>query len=195
MPTVLPARVSCVAVSPALDLREAEVEDFHLARRRQHQVRRFQIAVDDAGRVSGVERVGHLRDQAGDLGHRQRTAGEASGERFSLVVRHRDERLAGVVADLVDRRDVRMIERAGRAGLPQQSGGGVRMAGGFRREELERDPALEVRILGQIHRPHPAGADVAEDPVVRNAVDQSLGEILTPSPPRSKRARQARNAG
>ena len=110
-----------------LDFREPEVQDFHLSRRRQHQVRRFQIAVDDAGGVGGVERVGHLRDEAGDLGHRQRTAGKASGEGFALVVRHRDERLAGVVADLVDRGDVRVIERAGGARLPQQAGRGVRM--------------------------------------------------------------------
>ena len=109
-----------------LDLREPEVEDFHLSRRRQHQVRRLEIAVDDAGGVCGVERVGHLRDDAGDLGHRQRPAGEASRQRFALVVRHRDERLAGVVADLVDRRDVGMIERAGGARLPQQAGSGFR---------------------------------------------------------------------
>ena len=128
--------MSCVAVSPDLDFREPEVQDFHLSRRRQHQVRRFQIAVDDAGGVSSGERIGHLCDEASDLGHRQRTAGKASGERFALVVRHRDERLAGVVADLVDRSDVRVIERAGRARLPQQAGRGVRMAGRSRRQNL-----------------------------------------------------------
>ena len=108
-----------------LDLREAEVQNFQLSRRRQHQVRRFQIAMDDVGGMCGVQRVGHLRDDAGDLGHRQLTAGEASRESFSLVVRHRDERPAVVIADLVDRGDVRMIERTGRARLPQQAGRGV----------------------------------------------------------------------
>ena len=110
-----------------LNLREAEVQNFHLSRRRQHQVRWLQIPVNDAGGVCGVERIGHLRDHAGDLGHRQRAAGEASRERFALVVRHRDERLAGVVADLVDRGDVGMIECAGGARLPQQAGRGFRM--------------------------------------------------------------------
>ena len=85
--------------------------------------------MDDAGGVCGVERVGHLRDDAGDLGHRQLPAGKASCEGFSLVVRHRDERLARVVADLVDRRDVGMIECAGGARLTQQAGSGVRMTG------------------------------------------------------------------
>ena len=84
---------------------------------------------------AAVERVGHLRDDAGDLDHRQLTAGEASLERFSLIVRHRDERPAVVVADLVDRRDVRMIECAGGARLPQQAGRGFRIAGRFRLAE------------------------------------------------------------
>ena len=128
-----------------LDFREPEVEDLHLSRRRQHQVRRFEIAVHDAGGVCGGERIGDLCDDASDLGHRQRSAGEASRQRLALVMRHRDERLAGVFADLVDRRDVRMIERAGRARLPQQAGRRVWIAGRSRRQELERDPSLEVR--------------------------------------------------
>ena len=181
MPTVVPAPRELRRRLAHLDLREPEVEDFHLARRRQHQVRGFQIAVDDAGGVRGGERVGYLCDEAGDLGHRQRPAGEASGERLALVVRHRDERLAVVVADFVDRGDVRVIERAGGARLPQQAGGGVRMADGVRGQELQRNPALEVRVLGKIDRTHPAGADVAEDPVVGDGGADHAREILLPS--------------
>jgi hypothetical protein len=124
--------------------------------------------VHDPGGVSSGERIGDLCEEASDLGHRQWSAGKASGQRFALVMRHRDERLAGEVADLVDRSDVRVIERAGRARLSQQAGSGVGMAGGLRREELERDPAVEVRIFGQINSTHAARADVAEDPVVRD---------------------------
>ena len=111
---------------PDLHLRDAEVQDFHLSRVVNIRFDGLRSRWTMPGGVGGVERVGHLRDDAGDLGDRQGPAGEASGERFSLVVRHRDERLAGVVADLVDRRDVRMIERAGGACLPQQAGRGVR---------------------------------------------------------------------
>jgi hypothetical protein len=44
-------------------------------------------------------------------------------------MRHGDERLAGVITDLVDRRDVWMIEGAGGARLPEQAGRGFRIAG------------------------------------------------------------------
>ena len=87
--------------------------------------------MDDAGGVGRVERVGQLREDAGDLADRHLAVGEARRQGFALVVRHRDERLAGVVADLVDRRDVGMIERAGRARLPQQAGRGIGMHGPF----------------------------------------------------------------
>ena len=38
---------------PALDLCEAEVQHFQLSRGRQHQIRRFQIPVNDVGGVCG----------------------------------------------------------------------------------------------------------------------------------------------
>ena len=85
----------------------------------------------DPGGVGRRERIGHLGDDAGDLDHRQLTAGEARLERFSLVVRHRDERLTGVVANLVDRRDVWMIERAGGTRLPEQPGRAFSTSGWF----------------------------------------------------------------
>ena len=76
--------------------------------------------MDDPGGVGRIERVGHLREDAGDLAERHLTMRETRGQGFSLVVRHCDEWLPGVVADLVDRRDVRMIERAGRSRLAQE---------------------------------------------------------------------------
>ena len=120
----------------------------------------------DPGGVGRCERIGHLCDDAGDLDHRHLTAREASLERFSVVVRHRDERLTGVVADLVDRRDVWMIERAGGTRLPEQPGRAFPASGRFRLEKLECHAPVEVRVLSQIHRAHPAGADAADDPVM-----------------------------
>ena len=83
-------------------------------------------------------------------------------------MRHRDERLTGVVADLVHRGDVGMIERTGGPRFAQQAGGRFWIMDRSRRQKLERDVPLEVRVLGQIHSAHTASADVAEDPVVRD---------------------------
>ena len=125
--------------------------------------------MDDAGGVGRIERVGQLRQDAGDLADRHLPVGEASRKGFPLVVRHRDERLAGMVADLVERRDVGMIQRAGGARLAQQASRGFRIMDRSGQQEFERDPPFQVGIFSQIHRAHAAGADVADDPVVRDA--------------------------
>ncbi len=76
----------------------------------------------DAGGVRGGQRVGDLSHDTRRLRHRERTARQSGGERLAFVVGHRDERLAIRVADLVDRADVRVIERAGRARFAHQPG-------------------------------------------------------------------------
>ncbi len=124
--------------------------------------------MNDAGGVGRIQRVGQLREDAGDLPNRHLTVRDARGQGFARVVGHGDERLAGMVADLVHRRDVGMIERAGGARLAQQAGRGFRIMDRSRRKKFERDPPFEFRIFGQIHRAHAAGADVADDPVVRD---------------------------
>ena len=138
----------------------------------------------DPGGVRRCERIGHLRDDAGDLDHRQLPAGEASLERFSVVVRHRDERLTGVVANLVDRRDVWMIERAGGTRLAEQPGRAVATSGRFPLQKLERHAPVEVGVLSQIHRAHPAGADAADDPVMGDGGADHCVTILLLEPPR-----------
>jgi hypothetical protein len=125
--------------------------------------------MDDAGGVGRIERVGQLREDSRDLADKHLTVREASREGCTIVVRHGDERLAGMVADLVHGRDVRMIERAGGTRLAQQTNRRFRIMDGSGREKFKGNPALEVRIFGQIHRAHAARADVAEDPVVRDA--------------------------
>ena len=124
--------------------------------------------MDDAGGVRRIQRVRQLHEDAGDLAYRHRTMCEARGQGFAGVVRHGDERLAGMVANLVDRRDVGMIERTRGACLPQQASSGLRIMDRSRRQEFQRNPTLQVRIFGQIHRAHAPGADVADDSVVRD---------------------------
>jgi hypothetical protein len=64
------------------------------------------------------------------------------------------KRIAG---DNIDSSHARRL--TGGARLPQQAGCRVGTAGRSRLQELERHPALEVRILPQVHRAHPAGSE------------------------------------
>jgi len=119
------------------------------------------FTVDDASSVSRVESVRHLRDDAGDLVHWHAAASESCRQRLPprlpLVVRHRDERLAGMVADLVHRCDMGMIERTGGTRFPQQAGRSFRIMNCPRRQEFERDASLAARMpRGRVEGATPA---------------------------------------
>jgi hypothetical protein len=73
-------------------LGEAEIENLHLAVSPQHDVRRLQVAVDDAGVVSGLERVGNLRRQGERLVERHPAPEHAPREIFAVHEFH-DQRV------------------------------------------------------------------------------------------------------
>ena len=98
--------------SPVDDARDAPVEHVHLAVVAEHDVRRLEIAVDDAARVRELDREAHVDERA------QQRAGSGAPARASLLGErdageplHREERAARLVdAELVDRDDRRVIE-------------------------------------------------------------------------------------
>ena len=94
-----------------------------LVRLREQDVRRFDVAVDEPGRVSGVERAADL------LGDRERLL---RGERAALPeerpqaravdVAHREVEDAFDLARVVDRDHVRVVERGGELRLAEEAG-------------------------------------------------------------------------
>ena len=60
---------------------------------------------------------------------------------------------------------VGVVQAARRARLGDEAGGGVLLADEVRVDDLDRDGAAEVRLLGAVDAPHPADADEIEDDV------------------------------
>ena len=131
VPTADPAVVSASSVTarampsptsepPRADLRQlgqAEVEDLRLAALGDEDVGGLDVAVDDALRVRGVEGVCNLDPEIERDFERERPVVDAVLQRLAVEELHRDERLALGLADVVDRADVRVVERRGRARL------------------------------------------------------------------------------
>ena len=74
--------------------------------------------MDDAVTVRRVERVRELNCVLEHLQRLDVPRGNRFPERVALEQLHRDEELPPVFVDVVDRADVRMVERRRRAGLP-----------------------------------------------------------------------------
>jgi hypothetical protein len=96
-------------------------------------------------------------------------------ERLAVEERHHHVRPAAVLADVQDRDDVVVVELGGGAGLAQEPLA-VDSAGGERRlERLDRDLAAEPRVLGEVHRAHPALAELAEHEVLADPRRERVG--------------------
>jgi len=115
-------------------LGEPEIQDLRIAPRRDEDVRRLDVAVDEAVGVRRVECVGDLRRPGDELVRRDRSAVDPLLERRSFEELHHDERPALVIADVEDAADVRVAER--------------RRGPGFTLETLARLALLQV-LLGQ----------------------------------------------
>ena len=118
-------------------------------------------------RVRGLERVGDLDARA--RGRRSTGSGPPRDpllQRLPVEQLHDDERLPVVLADVVDRADVRMVQRRGGAGLALEALQRLPGRGELGRQELERDLAAQPRVLGLVDDAHAAAADPVEDAVV-----------------------------
>jgi hypothetical protein len=108
---------------PIGGLGDAEVDDPRLAVPTDEHVVRLQVAVHETARVCRLEAA---RDA---LGHRERLVlGEGAPAPDEILQRvaadelHHDVVVVAVLAEVVDRRDIRVLDRRGVTRLPPETG-------------------------------------------------------------------------
>ena len=80
-----------------------------------------------------------------------------------------------MIADLVNGANVGMVQGRSGARLATETFQGLRILRDLVRQELERDEATQVRILGLVHHAHTAAAELADDTVMRDRrIDHAL---------------------
>ena len=82
---------------------------------------------------------------------------------------HDNEVLAFVLVHVINRADVRMIQRGSSPCFPLKSFNRQGIPGELLRKELQRYVAAESQILGFIDHTHPATAQLLQDAVVRDS--------------------------
>jgi hypothetical protein len=152
---------------------QAEIEDFHpAARGLQPDVGRFNIAVDQAGRVRCRQPFGRFpRDPQHLGGGWLRLLAHSRVEGLPFQVFHRQEGDAAVFADLVDGDNVIVLDRGGGAGLAGEAFA-CRFAdaqAGLHR--FHGNEAAQRRILGLEDDTHAAGAEDLLDAVRAEPAD------------------------
>ena len=147
------------------ELRDAEVEHLRLPAARDEDVRRLDVAVHDALGVRGIERVGDLDRDVERAIEGQRPARDLFLERAAVEQLHHHVLLAVVLADVVQRADVRMVQRRGDARLATEPVERLAARGQLRRQELQRDVPPEPHVFGAVDDAHPSAAKAVDDPV------------------------------
>ena len=89
--------------------------------------------------------------------------GGGGGEGLAGEVLHREVEPAGVLADEVDVRDVRVDDAGLRAGLAHEALAELRIAGERLGEHLHGDGAIEREVGREVDLAHAAGAEAALD--------------------------------
>ena len=158
------------------ELGEAEVENLDEALPRDHQVLGLQVAVHDPGLVRPGEPLGDLAGEGEKTLGRKCAVREKIAQRFSLHELHRDVGDRVGLADLVDRDDVGMIERGGRAGLLLEAREPVPILGNFSRQDLDRDFPSKPGVPGLPDLPHASGAKRRENFVRTEAASGCHGQ-------------------
>src|ERR1700680_760560 len=80
---------------------------------------------------------------------------------------HRDEGLGIMLADLINRADVGMIEGRRSAGFAPEALGGLGVLGKFFRKEFQADEASNLKVFGLVDHAHPAAAELLDYAVMR----------------------------
>src|SRR5260370_30926117 len=110
-----------------------------------------------------VQGVGDLGAEAIDLVEGQASLRQAMGEALALQELHDQVFRIPLVADVMERADVRMVERRDGLRLAFEAHAGIAAPGQARGQDLDRDRAVEPRVPGLVDLPHPAGADRRDD--------------------------------
>jgi hypothetical protein len=130
-------------------------------------VRRLDVAVDEAEAVRRVERIRDLPEQA----HRPFVPDvlrrlDERPQVVALDVFHREEDHVVLLARRIDRDDVRVLEARRELGLEQEPAPEAVVLRELGREHLDRRPAAQVDILGEVDRAH---RPVPEEPLEAEA--------------------------
>src|SRR5262249_34856399 len=129
-------------------------------------VRRLDVTVDNSCTVRSLESPRHLAKGFQRFLDAEATLLEALNERLALIERHRDEQLAQLFPNLVNSRNVRMVQRARGAGLAKKTSFSRLVADQMPSEELDCHGPTELQVRRSIEHPHPARAQPLLESVV-----------------------------
>ena len=145
---------------------DAEVRHLRPALGVDQYVLRLHVAVNEAPSMGGRKPASDLDRVGRGLVDGQRPhALDPLLERLTVYVLEDDVGVAAILAGVDHGNDVRMGELRDGAGFTAEALDLVRLVGHLAVHHLHRDPALQRAVPRQVHRGHPAAAQLGFEPV------------------------------
>ncbi len=149
-------------------LRQAEIENLCVVVGGDENIGRLDIAMDDALGVRRFEPFGDFDAQIEQQIERERLPTDPVLERLAFEALHRQERLAFVFADFVDRADIGMVERRSGLRFALEAFESAPVAGHVFGEELQGDETVQAGVFGFVDHTHSTPAEPLDNAVVGN---------------------------
>src|SRR2546425_3121586 len=91
-------------------------------------------------------------------------------KRCAVQKLHDDERLGSLLADFVNRADVRVVESGSGLRLALETVQSLRISGYLVRQELQGHKAVQLDVLGLVHDAHASAAQLLDNAIVRDGL-------------------------
>src|SRR5262249_42316282 len=148
---------------------QTEIEDLHPPVVHDEQVLRLQVTMDDAFGMRGGQSLGDLPRVIDSLSRSDCALFYQFAQLLAFEQFGDDIGRAFMRADVVNREDVRVVERRGGAGFLLEAAQAIRIPGELGGQQLDGDLATESRVFGQIDLAHPACAELRYNLIVVEA--------------------------
>ena len=160
------------------DLRQPEVQNLRLTSVRHEDVRWLDVPVNDSLGVCCIQCICNLD---AEIKHRLDLKGFARAhvpESLALQQFHRDKGSPIRLVDLVNRANVRVVQRGRSLGFPLESAKSLCVVGKMIGEELEGDAPTQFHVFSFVHNTHAATAHFLDDAIVRDGLSDHWAQIL-----------------
>ncbi len=151
-------------------LRETKVEDFAVAAAGDENIGGLDVAVNDPFGVCGIQSVCDFYSQIQQLFEGQRLAFDATLECPPIQVFHGDEGLTVLLAKVVDRANIRMIECGSSLRLTPEAFERPLLVCHLQRQEFQGDHPVQASVFSLVHDTHATSTQLLEHAVVQDGL-------------------------
>ena len=142
---------------------QPEIQNLGLPLRRQLDVGRLQVSVDDALLVGRFERLGELQEQRKRFVERKRPSGQALRQRLALDELHDEDLLTFELLEPVERGDTGVVERGEKLGLTLEPRQALSILSESLKQHFDGYVAPKLFVPSPIDLPHPALSEQIDD--------------------------------